>query len=124
MKIVVHILTLLFALNTYQVFGQVGATVRPENSIVQQVSLKTTNKIEIYPNPAVEFLIIEIQQSDLVDIEFELHSLIGNNIPISPEEIGHNTFRINVKDFATGYYFLVVKDEVTRYKKAFKFLKR
>jgi hypothetical protein len=108
-------------------FGQIGASgsnVLSENILVEQSSLNPINKIEIYPNPAVDFLVIQIQKSELVDIEFEMHSLIGNTINIQPEEIGIDTYRINVKEFSTGYYFLVVKDEVTRYKKAFKFLKR
>jgi hypothetical protein len=104
--------------------GGNGGNVLVENVIVQQSSLNPANKIEIYPNPAVDFLIIHIQKSELIDAEFEMHSLIGNSIKIEPEEIGLDTYRINVKEFSTGYYFLVVKDEVTRYKKAFKFLKR
>lgn len=105
--------------------GQIaGNSVLVESALVQQPTLDPINKIEIYPNPAVEFLIIQIQKSELQEIEFEMHSLIGNTIKIQPEEIGFDTYRINVKEFSTGYYFLVVKDEVTRYKKAFKFLKR
>lgn len=91
---------------------------------LQQQDIPTANKIEIYPNPAIEYLIVEIYQSDLVNTEFELHSLIGNEVAVEPEEIGMNKFRFNVKELSTGYYFLVVKDEVTRYKKAYKFLKK
>lgn len=86
-------------------------------------SLDPSNKIEIYPNPAVEYLIFEIDNSTLERIEFELHSIIGNEVKITPEEISSGKYRIPVKDFASGYYFLVVKDEVSRFKKAYKFLK-
>lgn len=108
------------------VFGQDRASnsLQVENSINQQASLDLRNQIEIYPNPAVEFLIVEIQNSELINTQFEMHSLIGNQVTIDPEEIGHNLYRIQVKSFATGYYFLVVKDEISRYKKAFKFLKK
>ncbi|MEQ9298541.1 MAG: T9SS type A sorting domain-containing protein [Cyclobacteriaceae bacterium] len=95
-----------------------------ENPIIQQASIDIKNQIEVYPNPAVEFLIVEIQNSELVDTQFEMHSLIGNQVTIDPEEIGYNLYRIPVKSFSTGYYFLVVKDEISRYKKAFKFLKK
>lgn len=103
---------------------QTSGNLQTENPILQQASIDLKNRIEVYPNPAVEFLIVEIQNSDLVDTEFEMHSLIGNEITIEPEEIGYNLYRIPVKNFATGYYFLVVKDEISRYKKAFKFLKK
>lgn len=79
-------------------------------------------KISIYPNPAVEYIVIELDQS-LNNASFELNSMIGNRILVEPEELGFGKYRITLKDFATGYYFLVVKDEATRFNKAIKFLK-
>ncbi len=127
MKPVSYILSLLILLSiTWSASGQdqSSSNLQAENPILQQASIDIKNQIEVYPNPAVEFLIVEIQNSDLVDTEFEMHSLIGNQVTIDPEEIGYNLYRIPVKNFATGYYFLVVKDEISRYKKAFKFLKK
>ncbi|MEM8895629.1 MAG: T9SS type A sorting domain-containing protein [Bacteroidota bacterium] len=122
-----YILSTLFALGVCSgAMGQsqTNNTIQAENPIIQQASIDIRNQIEVYPNPAVEFVIIEIQNSDLVDTQFEMHSLIGNEVTIEPEEIGYNLYRIPVKHFSTGYYFLVVKDEISRYKKAFKFLKK
>lgn len=79
-------------------------------------------RISLYPNPAVEFVIIQIE-GDASNAEFELNSMIGNKLKIKPEEVGFGKFKINVKDLATGYYFLIIKDEERRFKKAFKFLK-
>ena len=127
MKLVSYILSLLILLSTsVSVFGQDRSSnsLQAENPLIQQASIDLRNQIEVYPNPAVEFLIVEIQYSELVDTQFEMHSLIGNEITIDPEEIGYNLYRIPVKSFATGYYFLVVKDDISRYKKAFKFLKK
>lgn len=81
------------------------------------------NRIELYPNPAVDYLIVEISNPNITHAEFELHSIIGNRIRIEPEEIGSNRFRIPLKDYSTGYYFLVIRDEFARFKKAYKFLK-
>ncbi|XOV91980.1 MAG: T9SS type A sorting domain-containing protein [Bacteroidota bacterium] len=97
-------------------------TVNPEINFTNQ-SLNNENKIEVYPNPAVEYIIIELSNSSLENVEFELHSIIGNNIEISYENLAFNKYRIPVKDLASGYYFLVVKDEISRFKKAYKFLK-
>ncbi len=127
MKPASYILSLLILLSiTWSASGQdqSSSNLQAENPILQQASIDIKNQIEVYPNPAVEFLIVEIQNSDLVDTEFEMHSLIGNQVTIDPEEIGYNLYRIPVKNFAAGYYFLVVKDEISRYKKAFKFLKK
>lgn len=81
------------------------------------------NRIEIYPNPAVEYVVVQINNSTLENAEFELHSLIGNEIKIDAENLGNGRYKIPVKNYATGYYFVVVKDEATRFKKAFRFLK-
>lgn len=81
------------------------------------------NQIELYPNPAVDYLIVDLSKSDIHNVEFELHSMIGNKIRIQPEEVGSDRYRIPLKEFATGYYFLVVKDNFSRFKKAYKFLK-
>ena len=81
------------------------------------------NKIDIYPNPAVEYLIVQITNSTLDKMEFEMHSIIGNQMTIKAQDLGNGRFRIPVESFATGYYFLIVKDENARFKRAFKFLK-
>ena len=99
-----------------------GESVNPEINFSNQ-SLTSENKIEVYPNPAVEYIIIELGNSSLEKVEFEMHSIIGNRIEITYETLSHDKFRIPVKDLASGYYFLVVKDELTRFKKAYKFLK-
>ena len=79
-------------------------------------------KISIYPNPAVEFIVVQVD-GEFSNAEFELNSMIGNKLQIKPEEIGIGKYKIQVKDLATGYYFLIVKDEEKRFKKAYKFLK-
>ena len=99
-----------------------GESVNPEINFTNQ-SLDAENKIEVYPNPAVEFIIIQLSNSSLENVEFEMHSIIGNKIDISYENLSQDKFRIPVKDLASGYYFLVVKDEMSRFKKAYKFLK-
>ena len=79
-------------------------------------------QISIYPNPAVEFIIVELDGT-LQDTEFELNSMIGNKLQIRPEDMGFGKYKISVKDLASGYYFLIIKDEEKRFKKAFRFLK-
>jgi hypothetical protein len=94
-----------------------GATLAQRGSDLSQDA-----KISIYPNPAVESIMIQID-GDFNNAEFELNSMIGNKLQIKPEEVGIGKYKINVKDLATGYYFLIIKDEGKRFKKAYKFLK-
>lgn len=85
-------------------------------------SLGQEAQISVYPNPAVEYIVVEVDNS-LTSATFELNSMIGNKMVIKPEELGYGKYRIPLKDFATGYYFLIVQDESARFKQAFKFLK-
>jgi len=80
------------------------------------------SQISVYPNPAVEFIIVQLDD-DLKNAKFELNSMIGNKLLIEPEEVGYGKYKIPVKELSTGYYFLIVKNEEKRFKKAFKFLK-
>ncbi len=120
-KLIIASFGLLFALSGFAQTNT-GETVNPEINFSNQ-SLKTENKIEVYPNPAVEYIIVELSNSTLEKVEFEMHSIIGNSVIISSETLGNGKYRIPVKDLASGYYFLVVKDEISRFKKAYKFLK-
>jgi len=79
-------------------------------------------KVSIYPNPAVDILMVQIE-GDVLNTTFELNSMIGNKVVIRPEKVGVGKYKIPVKDLTTGYYFLIIKDEEYRFKKAFKFLK-
>lgn len=87
-------------------------------------SLQVETDIELYPNPAVEFLTINLKNSKLEDVQFEVYNIIGNKLSYEMDAINSNSYKINVKEFNPGYYLLIIKDPVTRYNKAFKFRKQ
>ena len=78
--------------------------------------------VSIYPNPATKFIFVELN-APLPDIQFELNSLIGNRLEFFHEEVGVNKYKIYVENFVSGYYFITIKSEGIRFKRAFKFLK-
>ena len=80
-------------------------------------------KIDIYPNPATDFLMVDMSELASESVSFELRSMIGNSIRINPEKVGFDSYRIPIKEYATGYYFLIIQDDKARFKKAIKFLK-
>jgi hypothetical protein len=80
--------------------------------------------VKLFPNPAVEFLIVEINSEELSNISFELNNIIGNTFQIRSEALGHNRYKIYVKDLNPGYYFLTIKDANSSYKRAYRFLKK
>ena len=80
------------------------------------------NTIGIYPNPAVDYIIIEIEKSQLENPRFVLTSMIGNEIEITAETLGEDKFRIGLIGYPAGFYFLVIQDDLSQFKKAFRFL--
>lgn len=87
-------------------------------------SIDVKNTIKLYPNPTVDDLIIQVENSTLKSTQIELHSLIGNQIEISPENLGGGKYRVSVENLASGYYLVVVRDDQSRFKVARKFLKK
>ncbi len=87
-------------------------------------NINVTNTITLYPNPTVKDLIIQVDNSTLKNTQIELHSLIGNQIDITPERIGEGKYSVSVENLASGYYLIVVRDDQSRFKVARKFLKK
>jgi hypothetical protein len=120
---------LLFALTYFLLFGIATAqsALAKEQSVLlpylQDDEFTTKNKIEIFPNPAVEYIYIKIHNSELENVEMELFNIIGNSLSFDLEEIEKYSYRIKVEDFPPGYYLLMIKDPIKRFNQAFKFHK-
>lgn len=126
MKIVAIIASIMLTFGSLQSMAQTATTSTPtaEPTFLNEPQLEIKNSIELFPNPVEDYLQVKIVNSELQDVKFEMHSIIGNVVHIETEETGADSYRIPVESFASGYYFLVVKDDVTRFNKAFKFLKK
>ncbi|MBT1704976.1 T9SS type A sorting domain-containing protein [Chryseosolibacter indicus] len=95
---------------------------QPENSYSPEVS--AAQSVELFPNPAVEYLDVTIQHLPVGKVRVAVHNILGNPMPIETEIIDEHRIRVRVKDLAAGYYLLAVKDDDSKFKGAFKFLKR
>lgn len=122
-KSILYLICLLFSIDTYgQNLGE-NIVYAGETLLAQVDPVDVKNQIEIYPNPSIDFIIINIQNSELENVKFKLHSIIGNTVEIEAEVIGKSKFKIDLKEYSSGYYFLIVEDEYTAFKEAYKFLK-
>tara|TARA_B100001996_G_scaffold377470_1_gene360141 strand:+ start:497 stop:820 length:324 start_codon:yes stop_codon:yes gene_type:complete len=81
-------------------------------------------KFDIYPNPASEFIVLESNTKNIQDFNFQIHSIIGNKINVSSNIISNNKIKFSVKEISNGYYFIIVANDKSKYKKALKFLKK
>lgn len=86
---------------------------------------KESNKnFEVYPNPAIDYINIKFDgKSNIMNKSFSVHSLIGNKVDITTENLSENTIRISLRDLNSGYYFLSLTDKPTERRKIVKFLK-
>ncbi len=80
--------------------------------------------VQLYPNPATEYLSVKLPTPHANSVKLALHSVIGNAIIVEKEPVDEYEVRIWVRDLPSGYYFLSIKDEESDLKASYKFLKR
>lgn len=81
-------------------------------------------KIQMFPNPASEYLHVKIEGVNVANLQIAVHNIIGNVVTSEVELVGEYEFRLRVKDLTTGYYLLAMRDEGSSFKGTYKFLKR
>jgi hypothetical protein len=80
--------------------------------------------ITIYPNPATDFVNIKLNTLDATKTKITLFNILGNEIEVESEVVDAHEVRVRVKDLATGYYLLAVREEQSQFRGTYKFLKR
>lgn len=117
-----RILAVLLALGTVSVaFAQIPAL---DASFTNQPQQESVKSVKLFPNPATEFVSVKFDTPQARKVKFNLHNIIGNEMPLDAEVIDDYEVHIRVKDFATGVYLLSFKNDETGQKSAFKFLKK
>ncbi|WP_422361749.1 T9SS type A sorting domain-containing protein [Reichenbachiella sp.] len=124
LKVIGSVVLLLAATSAWAQDSTSATTFTAESIIFENESLDFSNQIEVYPNPSIDYIVVNIRNSTLRETSFELHSIIGNTVKVDAENVGSDKYRINIKNFNPGYYFVVVKDDFSQFKEAYKFLKK
>lgn len=93
----------------------------PEEPFAKRDLSKT---VTIFPNPAVEFVHVQVTELPAEKVKLTLHNILGNKMEIETEVVDEHELRVRVKDLASGYYLLTIKDEKSQSYGIFKFLKR
>lgn len=104
-----------------------GSTAFGQNQDVLAYSTEKTDlakSITIYPNPATEYVNIKLSTLEAADAKITLYTILGTELQIEKEVVNDHEVRLRVKDLATGYYLLAVRDEQLQFKATYKFLKR
>lgn len=124
LKVIGSVVLLFTATTAWAQDSTSTTTYTAESIIFENESLDFSNQIEVYPNPSIDYIVVNIRNSTLRETSFELHSIIGNTVKVDAENVGSDKYRINIKNFNPGYYFVVVKDDFSQFKEAYKFLKK
>jgi hypothetical protein len=80
--------------------------------------------VHLFPNPAVDFVHIRMDNVPARQIKLSVHNIIGNEIPVEVEVVDEHELRIRVKELVSGYYLLAIKDNEDHFRGTFKFVKR
>lgn len=105
---------------SFMAFGQEGAgrvAFDPE-------AVFAPKPVQLYPNPATEYLIVKLNNPNAHSVKLSMHSVIGNVLDFEREQIDEYEVRLQVKELPAGYYFLSINDEESGFKASYKFLKR
>jgi hypothetical protein len=80
--------------------------------------------VQIYPNPAIDYLTIKFESPIAKSSKLAFHSIIGSAIELEQEAIDDFEIRVKVKDLPVGYYIIAVHDPQSNSRAIYKFLKK
>jgi hypothetical protein len=110
-------ITLVFLLVSFGSFAQASEV----NSVA---GIDKAKFVQVYPNPADEFVNIKFENTKVSEVKLTLHNLIGNEVNVESEKVDDHHVRLRVKDLASGYYLVAVRDKDFKFRATYKFLKR
>lgn len=76
-----------------------------------------SKEIAIYPNPASDFTTIKLNSENRIIERIEIVNLLGQTF--YKDEINQTSAKINLADFNSGIYFLIVKSDKELFKQKF-----
>lgn len=115
---------LFLALLLVSAFQLTVAQSQPENPAPPTAEANLTKSVHLFPNPAMEFVDVRLDQFPAQNVKLTVHNIIGNELQVETEILDEHLIRVKVKDLVSGYYLLAVKDEESNFRGTYKFLKR
>jgi hypothetical protein len=85
----------------------------------------SSKSIHIFPNPAnnlSEYINVRVAPFSSQKVKLSLHNIIGNEINVETEVVDEHELRMRIKELASGYYFVTVKDEISNFRGTYKLL--
>lgn len=117
-------LRLIFMVLALPAFQLAVAQSQPEMQPPASQEMNLTKSVHLFPNPATEFVDVQLDQFPADKVRLTVHNIIGNQLAVETEILDEHLIRVKVKDLASGYYLLAVKDDESKFRGTYKFLKR
>lgn len=108
------LLSVMFA---FQSQAQQGKELSAKNNGV-------TVKVEVFPNPATNYLTVDLSKLSLDDPKIEIRNIIGSKMSFRSEDLGDKKQRLDVQDYPPGYYLVLVRDDKTKFQQTVRFSKK
>ena len=97
---------------------------QPDGPSAAAPEVNLTRSVHLFPNPATEFVDVQLDHFPAENVKLTVHNIIGNELQVETEILDEHLIRVKVKELATGYYLLAIKDEESKFRGTYKFLKR
>ena len=97
---------------------------QPETEPLASAEVNLSRSVHLFPNPATEFVDVKLDHLPAENVQLTVHNIIGNELQVETEVLEEYLIRVKVKDLASGYYLLAIKDEESKFRGTYKFLKR
>lgn len=116
-----RLVLMVFGVSAFQLaIAQSQPEIQPQ--VAQEVNL--VRSVHLYPNPATEFVDVQLDHLPAQNVSLTVHNIIGNELQVETEILQEDVIRVKVKELASGYYLLAIKDEASNFRGTYKFLKR
>jgi hypothetical protein len=116
MRLVKLVLVVLMALAVHVGWSQTS----PE----EPLKYAAAKAVHIFPNPAIDYIHVRLEELPASKIKLSLHNIIGNEVEVETEIVAEHELRVKVKDLASGYYLIAIKDDKSNKFGIYKFVKR
>lgn len=108
---------MLMMLFAFQSQAQQGKELSAKNNGAQV-------KVEVFPNPATNYLTVDLSKLSLDDPKIEIRNIIGSKMRFRSEDLGGKKQRLDVQDYPPGYYLVLVRDDKTKFQQTVRFSKK
>jgi hypothetical protein len=97
--------------------------VQPEPVILTSIPSLSGMGGNVYPNPVINNLVVQIYFADCSDLKIEVFDVLGKKQLFKREENqfnGYVNYELNFQSFSAGIYFVRVVSERNQFNKTFK----